>query len=88
MKKNVCIDSIPGTNSYNVTLVTVLVVDEFGEGHPVNWCLSNHEDFFVLEQFFKAIKRRIVSITPTWFMSYHDERFCLEISFWPCKEYM
>ena len=57
-QKIFCIDSTHGTNSYNFTLVTVLVVDEF----------VNREDFFVLEQFFKAIKRRIGSITPTWFM--------------------
>ena len=35
-KKNLCIDSAHGTNSYNFTLVTaVLVVDEFGEGYLV-----------------------------------------------------
>ena len=74
-QKIVCIDSTHGTNSNSFTLVTVLVVDEFGEGYPVAWCLSNREDFFVLEQFFKAIKRRIGSITPMWFMSDDAEQF-------------
>ena len=75
-QKHLCIDSAHGTNSYNFTLVTaVLVVDEFGEGYPVAWCISNHEDFFVLEQFFKATKRKIGSITPTWFMSNDAEQF-------------
>ena len=37
MKKIVCIDSAHGTNSYNFTLVTLLVVDGFGVGHPVAW---------------------------------------------------
>ena len=27
-----------GTNSYDFNLVTVLVVDEFGEGYPIAWC--------------------------------------------------
>ena len=75
MTKNCLYRLYTWTNSNSFTLVTVLVVDELGEGHQVAWCLSNHEDFFVLEQFLKAIKRRIGSITPTWFMSDDAEQF-------------
>ena len=38
-KKRVCIDGTHGTNAN-----TIMVVDEFGSGFPVAWCLSNHED--------------------------------------------
>ena len=35
-----CVDSTHGTNGYDFTLITVLVVDEYGEGFPVAWCIS------------------------------------------------
>ena len=34
-EQTICIDSTFGTTSYNFTLITVLVVDEYGEGYPV-----------------------------------------------------
>ena len=71
----VCIDSTHGTNSYHFSLVTVLVTDEFGEGYPVGWCLSNREDQFVLQHFFNAMKEKIGDITPKWFMSDDAEQF-------------
>ena len=37
----VCIDSTHGTNIYDFKLVTMLVVDEYGEGIPVGWMIFN-----------------------------------------------
>ncbi|GFW38630.1 c2H2-type domain-containing protein [Trichonephila clavipes] len=66
----VCVDSTHGTNSYNFKLITVLVVDDFGEGFPVAWCISNREDFTVLRKFFLLIKNNTdTSITSNFFMS-------------------
>ena len=31
----ICIDATHGTNAYDFSLLTVLVVDEYGEGYPV-----------------------------------------------------
>ena len=56
-------------------LVTIVVVDEYGEGYPVAWCLSNREDQFALENFLKPIRKRIGSITPAWFMSDDAEQY-------------
>ena len=70
-----CIDSTHGTNSYNFSLVTLVVVDEFGEGYPVGWSLSNCEDQFVLHNFLTAVKKRASSITTQWFMSDDAEQF-------------
>ena len=39
-KKVVCIDSTHKTTGYDFLLITILVVDEYGEGLPVAWCLS------------------------------------------------
>ena len=74
-KRIVCIDSTHCTNSYDFSLVTVLVTDEFGEGYPVGWCLSNREDQLILQQFFSAMKKRVGSIKPMFFMSDDAEQF-------------
>ena len=44
----VCIDGTHATNAYDFNLITVLVVDEYGEGYPVAWCISNREDTLML----------------------------------------
>ena len=44
----ICVDDTHGTNSYHFSLITILVVDEFGEGYPVAWCLCNRTDLYIL----------------------------------------
>ena len=73
--QTICIDSTFGTNGYHFTLITILVIDEYGEGFPVGWCLSNREDQFLLENFFRALKKRCGSIQPKWFMSDDADQF-------------
>ena len=68
-EKVVCIDATHGTNGYDFSLITVLVTDEFGEGYPVAWCLSNRTDLTLLLSFFKSIKNRIGVIIPKWIMT-------------------
>ena len=65
----VCMDATHGTNMYDFNLITVLVIDEFGEGIPVAWAITNREDSAVLIEFFKAIERRTGPLEPRWFMS-------------------
>ncbi|GFU60028.1 c2H2-type domain-containing protein [Trichonephila clavipes] len=70
----VCVDSTHGTNSYNFKLITVLVVDDFGEGCPVAWCISNREDFTTLRKIFLLIiyiyiNNTDTSITSNFFMN-------------------
>ena len=44
----VCVDATQGTNAYEFKLITLLVVDEHGEGFPVAWCIANREDRVLL----------------------------------------
>ena len=67
--KCVCIDSTHGTNMYDFNLITVLVIDGFGEGIPVAWAIANREDVTMLVEFLKAIKKRTGHLKPQWFMS-------------------
>ena len=71
----ICVDGTHGTNSYDFTLITVMVIDEYGEGFPVAWCISNREDQFLLINFFNALKKRVGTLYPKWFMTDLAEQF-------------
>ena len=51
-----CIDSTHKTNAYDFFLTTLLVVDNFGEGLPVAWMISNREDKDNILLFFLVLK--------------------------------
>lgn len=65
----ICCDSTHGTNGYDFSLTTIHVIDEFGEGMPVAWCLSNHEDFCSMVVFFSEIKKKCGAVQSGFFMS-------------------
>lgn len=47
-----------GTNHYDFKLVTILVLDDHGEGVPVAWMISNREDEISLKKFLVALQER------------------------------
>ena len=65
----VCIDATHGTNIYDFLLVTVMVIDDFGEGIPVGWAITSREDTCMLTYFFKALRERTGPLRPSVFMS-------------------
>ena len=69
-------DSTHGTNGYDFNLITVMVIDEYGEGYPAAWCISNREDQLLLINFFVSLKERVGNLSPKWFMSDLAEQFC------------
>ena len=72
----ICMDATHGTNMYDFKLITLLVHDEFGEGIPVAWAITNREDTTMLVEFLTAIKTRTGTLTsPTWFMSDDAEQY-------------
>ena len=71
----VCMDSTHGTNLYGFLLITIMVVDEHGEGLPVAWAISNKEDTYMLTEYLSAVKERTGNITPRIFMSDDAEAF-------------
>lgn len=60
--EGVCCDSTHGTNAYEFKLMTVLVIDQFGQSFPVGWCLSNHKDFTSMCTFFKEVTKNCGSV--------------------------
>jgi len=71
----VCVDATHGTNHYDFKLVTVIVLDEFGEGVPVAWMISNKEDAVTLCEFLKALQDRTGPMTTKYFMSDDAEQY-------------
>ena len=41
-------DGTQGANGYNLMLITVIMIDEYGESFPVAWCVYNREDQLLL----------------------------------------
>lgn len=54
--KGISVDLTHGTTSYDFTLSSIAVVDEFGEGVPIAWLLCNHENFTHKCLFFSILK--------------------------------
>ena len=75
--KVVCVDATHGTNAYDFKLMTLLVVDEYGEGFPVAWCITNKEDRVVLIEFLSSVRTRCGMVHPLWFMSDMAEQYYL-----------
>lgn len=67
--KVVCLDANHGTNQYNFLLITVLVIDEFGEGVPIAWAISNRETELSITIFLEAVHNSCGDIKPAIFMS-------------------
>ncbi|KAI5741100.1 hypothetical protein M8J76_010413 [Diaphorina citri] len=65
----ICMDSTHGTNPYDFNLITVLTVDDFGEGFPVAFLYANKEDETTLSLFLNSIKEKIGTINASTFMS-------------------
>jgi len=68
--KGVYIDSTHGTTGYDFLLTTLMVTDECGEGLPIAWCISNHEDLFThMCLFFTVLKENCGQLSPRWVVS-------------------
>ena len=74
-QKAVFIDDTHGTNAYGLHLTTLLVVDDYGEGLPVAWCISSYVDTATISIFFKEVKNKTGELNPTWFMSDDADQF-------------
>ena len=65
----ICVDATYKINDYDFNRITFMVLDDYQEGIPVVWALSNREDKLVLVHILEAIREVSGSIKPSWFMS-------------------
>ena len=73
--KAILMDATHGTTQYDFLLISILVIDEYGEGLPVAWAISNREDVTLLVQFLKAVHTKVGDIQPAYFMSDCAEQY-------------
>ena len=62
-----CVDATHGTNDFPLT--SLVVLDEYGSGFSIAWCLSNHEDFTHMCIFYDMVKKNCGILTPRRLMS-------------------
>ena len=67
--ETICMDTTHGTNMYDFKLLTIAVIDEYGEGVPVGWMLSNREDSMIIIEFLNSLKKRTGPINSKWIMT-------------------
>ena len=58
-KNLVCIDSTHCTTAYDFKLITIMIIDSYGEGIPVAWLISNKDDYLVLLSFLMRLKKEL-----------------------------
>ena len=74
-EKLICMDATHGTNHYDFKLVTILVLDDFGEGVPVAWMISNKEDGITLKEFLRSLLLKTGPLHTMYFMSDDAEQY-------------
>ena len=62
-------DSTHGTSAYQFLLISVMAINDYGEGIPVAWAISSKEDTSTLVQYLMAVKEQVRTIESTVFMS-------------------
>ena len=65
----ICIDATHGTTAYYFQLITVLTIDDFNEGIPVAWMISNKELTDSVRVFFQSLRERCGDVTTKFFSS-------------------
>ena len=65
----ICVDATHGTNAYDFLLITVMVIDDYGEGIPVGWAVTSREHKHMLMLYFKSLQAKSGPLSPTVFMS-------------------
>lgn len=64
-----------GITQYDFLLISIVVIDDNGEGLPVAWAISNREDVTLLVEFLKAVHVRVGEIAYQYFMSDCAEQY-------------
>ena len=67
--KAVLMDATQSTTQYKFLLISIVVIDDYGEGVPVAWAISNREDTTLLIKFLKGIHANVGEMKPEYFMS-------------------
>ena len=68
--EGVCMDATYNVNNYDFHLITLLVLDDYQEGIPAAYAISNREDKLVIKYILESIKLKCKGFKScSWFMS-------------------
>ena len=67
--KAILMDATHSTTQYDFLLITIMVIDDYGEGVPVAWAISNSENTTLLVEYLKAVRTNTGDILTEIFMS-------------------
>ena len=68
--EGVCMDATYNVNNYDFHLITLLVLDDYQEGIPAAYAISNREDKVVIKYILESIKLKCKGFKScSWFMS-------------------
>ena len=73
--KDLHCDTTHGTTGYDFKLNPLLLLDEFEEGVPVAFCLSNKDNFAFTKLFFCKICDNTGAMSPCWFTIHTTSQF-------------
>ena len=73
--KAVLMDSTHSTTQYKFLLISIMVIDDYGEGILVAWAISNREDTTILVEYLKAVYANVGELKPEYFMSDCAEQY-------------
>lgn len=65
----VCMDATLGLNNKQVLLTTLLMIDEYGQGLPIAFCLSEKEDETTIKAFLDQVKKIAGNLNAKCFIS-------------------
>lgn len=65
----ICLDGSHGTNMYDFLLHTLFIVDEYEEGYPACFMITNRNDEIVMNQMFSCIKFKVGLIISKVFLT-------------------
>ena len=69
IERTATMDATHGLNNKKVLLITIVIVDEFGNGVPIAFCLSERENEQTITAFLQCVRRLAGQINAEFFMS-------------------
>ena len=85
--EGVCMDATYNVNNYDFHLITLLVLDDYQEGIPAAYAISNREDKLVIKYILESIKLNVRDLNPvhglcqTWLynISMHVKKYLIQL---------
>ena len=87
-ERTLCVDATHGVTGYGYYLLTILVVDIFGQGYPIGWCITSRENGLIWNIFALSLKKKTGHVSPQVLMADDDNSAWNGLrAVWPSLKY-